>query len=208
MKRILLISGLLIGSIYFLAAQSQIGVKLGVSSYDLPTDVLELNSRDLKLSIEGANYGIHFGLYGRIGILGFYLQPEVLFNSNSVQYRVDDFDQNSTIEEIRTEKYQNIDIPVLVMFAPSIFRVYAGPVGHYFLYSSSALSTIEGFKEEFKTLKYGYQAGLGIQIGALMVDARYEGNFNKYGDHITIDGEPFSFSSTPSRIMISLAFKL
>lgn len=208
MKKILFIFSLLIFSFSFIHAQSQIGLKFGLSSYDLPTDVLDLTGNEIQLSVENANYGIHFGIYGRIGILGFYLQPEVLFNSNSVQYRVEDFNQNSTIDEIRTENYQNIDIPVLVMFAPSIFRLYAGPVGHYFLHSTSSLKTIDGVSEEFKTLKYGYQAGFGIQLAGLMVDLRYEGNFSKFGDHIIIDGEPFEFSQSPSRVMLSLSFKL
>jgi len=190
-------------------SQSQLGLKIGLSSYDLPTeDLIDLTGHELQLSVEDANYGIHFGVYARIGILGFYLQPEVLFNSNSVQYRITDFNSNESIDDIRTEHYQNIDIPVLIMFTPSIFRVYAGPVGHYFLHSTSELKTIEGLKEEFKTLTYGYQAGLGVQIWGISVDLRYEGNFSKFGDHIIIDGEPFEFSSSPSRVLVSVGFKL
>jgi hypothetical protein len=208
MKRVLLAIIVAFLSLPTLQAQSQIGLKVGLSSYDLPSDILQLNGRDVQLSVENANYGIHFGLYVRIGILGFYLQPELLFNSNSVQYRIEDFGSTGTVDDIRTEHYQNIDIPVLVMLTPSIFRLYAGPVGHYFLNSSSELKSLEGLKEEFKTLTYGYQAGAGIQLGGLMVDVRYEGNLNKFGDHLIIDGRPYEFSRTPSRVMLSLAFKL
>jgi len=208
MKKLVLSSSLFFFMLSTLLAQNQVGLKFGLSSYDLPSDVLELSGKDLQLSVENANYGIHFGVYARLGILGFYLQPELNFNSNSVQYRIQDFNDIEAVDDIRTEHYQNIDIPVLIMFTPSIFRVYAGPVGHYFLNSTSELKTISGLKEEFKTLSYGYQAGAGIQIAGLSLDVRYEGNFNKFGDHIVIDGNPYQFSSTPSRFLVSLGFKL
>jgi hypothetical protein len=193
----------------FINSQSQIGIKLGLSSYDLPMDAIDLNNEELQLSVENANYGVHFGAYVRIGLLGFYIQPELNFNSNSVDYRIQDFDATEgTVDEIRTAHYQNIDIPVLIMFNPSIFRLFAGPVGHYFLDSSSELKSIKGLKEEFKTLTYGYHAGVGIQIGSLGIDLRYEGNFTKFGNQITLEGQPFEFSTTPSRIIASLAFKL
>ena len=208
MKNILLSGVIFLSMFSLLPAQSQLGIKLGLSSYDLPDDVLELSGKDLKLSVENANYGFHFGVYGRIGLLGIYIQPEVNFNSNSVQYRLTDLNNTGAIDDIRTEHYRNIDIPVLIMVAPSIFRVYAGPVGHYFLHSSSELKTIDGLKEEFKKLSYGYQAGAGIQIAGISLDLRYEGNFSKFGDHILIDGEPYHFSGTPSRFLLSLGFKL
>lgn len=208
MKNVLLTLIIVATTLSTIQAQSQLGVKFGLSSYDLPTDVLDLTGRDLQLSVENANYGVHFGLYGRLGLLGFYLQPEILFNSNSVQYRIQDFNSTGTINDVVTEHYRNIDIPVLIMFTPAFFRVYAGPVGHYYLQSTSALSNLEGFKEEFKKLSYGYQAGLGIQIAGLMVDVRYEGNLSKFGDQFIIDGRPYSFSTTPSRVLMSLSFKL
>ena len=208
MKKHLLFILLVFTFASLLPAQSQLGLKIGLSSYDLPDDILELSGKDLELSVESASYGIHFGVYGRIGLLGFYIQPEVNFNSNSVQYRLTDFQSSGSIDDIRTEHYQNIDIPVLIMVAPSIFRIYAGPVGHYFLHSSSELKTIDGLKEEFKKLTYGYQAGAGIQIAGISVDLRYEGNFNKFGDHIIIDGDPYHFSGTPSRFLLSVGFKL
>lgn len=208
MKKIVLTSSLILFVLSSILTQNQVGIKVGLSSYDLPSDVLDLSGKDIQLSIENANYGVHFGVYARLGLLGFYLQPELSFNSNSVQYRIQDFNDTEVVDDIRTEHYQNIDIPVLIMFTPSIFRVYAGPVGHYFLNSTSELKTINGLKEEFKTLTYGYQAGVGIQILGLSLDVRYEGNFNKFGDHIVIDGEPYQFSSTPSRFLLSVGFKL
>ena len=209
MKKLIILVTIFVLCTSLMYSQSQIGLKVGISSYDLPDDVLDLNGEELQLSVENANYGIHFGAYLRIGLFGFFLQPELIFNSNSVDYRIKDFEStDGTIDDIRTAHYQNVDIPVLIMFNPSIFRLFVGPVGHYFLNSSSELKTINGLKEEFKTLTYGYQAGAGIQIGSIGLDIRYEGNFSKFGDQIIIDGQAFEFASTPSRFILSLAFKL
>jgi hypothetical protein len=208
MKKIVLPILLTILTIPLIYGQNGIGVKLGVSSYNLPDDVLELEGKDLQISVENADYGIHFGIYGRIGLLGFHLQPEVNFNSNTVEYRLNELGSEGTVGEIRKEHYQNIDIPLLIMISPSIFRLYLGPVGHYFLHSTSELNNVDGLKQEFKTLKYGYQAGFGIELTGIGVDVRYEGNLSKFGDHITIDGNHYEFDSSPSRWLFSVTFKL
>ena len=115
-----------------------------------------------------------------MGLLGIYIQPEIIFNSNRVSYKLDDLTIADTIEEIRTTRYQNIDVPVLLMVTPSIFKIYAGPVGHYFLNSISDIDDKYKIKEEFEKLRYGYQLGAGITFKGLTVDVRYEGNFSKY----------------------------
>ena len=62
-----------------------------------------------------------------------------------------------------------------------------------------------------KTLKgatYGYQAGIGFDFSKLSFDVRHEGNFSKYGDHITFFDEKFAFDKKATRLVASLSYKL
>ena len=39
-----------------------------------------------------------------------------------------------------------------------------------------------------------------------MIDLRYEGNFSKFGDHITFFGDEYKFDQSAARFLISLGF--
>ena len=65
----------------------------------------------------------------------------------------------------------------------------------------------EGFKEDFKDMTIGYQAGLGVDIGRIGVDLRYEGNFTKFGSYITFGGQQYEFSQSPNRLLGSVTYR-
>ncbi len=205
MKKLLI----LIFAIVFISrvaySQTEMGLKIGLSSYDLPKDNYT-DSKDIKLSIEDASYGFQFGMYARIGLLGFYIQPEIDFNSNRVQYRIHDLDNVDTLNSIRTSTYRNIDIPVLFMVNPSIFRFYAGPVGHYLIDDVSDFTRKDKIKEILNNLKYGYQAGVGISLKRITLDLRYEGSISKRVKTFEIDGKEFSLDDSNSRYIFSIWF--
>jgi len=85
-------------------------------------------------------------------------------------------------------------------------RLQGGPVGHVFLNSTSELFDIEGYDQKFDEMTFGYQAGVGLDIWKLVLDVKYEGNFNKTGDHIVFAGQQFNFDQTPGRLLVSVGF--
>lgn len=187
-------------------SQNEMGLKIGLSSYDLPKNSYT-NSEDIKLSIESAEYGFQFGMFARIGLLGFYIQPEIDFNSNRVRYRIHDLDNLDTLNSIRTSTYRNIDIPVLFMVNPSIFRFYAGPVGHYLIDDVSDFTHRDKIKEILNNLKYGYQAGVGVSVKRITLDLRYESGFSKSIRTFEIDGKEYNLDDSKSRYIFSIWFK-
>ena len=75
--------------------------------------------------------GFHFGLFGRIKIANFFVQPELLFTSSGGQVKVQDITSNT--ETIKNQTYNKIDIPVLagLKFGPA--RIEVGPVASFML---------------------------------------------------------------------------
>ena len=209
----MLVRALTIGLIVFcfagsLTAQLRFGVKGGLSTYDLGVnDALNITtgSNTFQLNVDDSKYGYHLGivLQGRIG--NFIIQPEVVFNSNTVDFSLDQLPNGS---QILTERYQNLDIPFLLGLSAGPMRLMAGAVGHYFLKSTSELSDIETYQQKFDDLTYGWQAGIGVDVLNLMLDIRYEGNFSKFGDHIVFAGESYAFDHAPTRLLASLAITI
>ncbi|HFA47573.1 MAG TPA: PorT family protein [Bacteroidetes bacterium] len=186
-------------------AQGKFGVRAGLSTPNLDKETIDQNG--LKLAIKDAKYGFHIGLFGRVPLgAKLYLQPEVLFNSNSVDFDVTDLG-DGLINTVLTEKYQNLDIPLMLGYKLGPLRLEAGPAGHVFLKSKSELEEgVTGYMQRFKDFNLGYQAGLGLDIWKLLVDVRYEGNFNNFGEHMTIAGEQINFSQNPSRWVMTVGF--
>lgn len=181
------------------------GLKGGVNSQLKNPKDISVGSLDtaFNFGVKDAKFGTQFGGYLRFGNKIF-LQPELLFNSNRTDYQI----QKGSMPQVFREKYQNLDMPVLVGFKAGPFRVHGGPVGHLFLNSKSELTDIAGYEENFKSMTWGWLGGVNVGLGRFSVDLRYEGNFNKQGDHISFGGQQFNFANTPARFLLNVNFRI
>ncbi len=190
------------------AAQAQIafGLKGGVQTLlQNPNDITVGNTDTaFNFGVKDLKFGTQFGAWLRIGN-AVYIQPELVFNSNRTDFKVG---ETPATEIIRTEKYQNLDLPILVGFSAGPIRLHGGPVGHYFLNSKSELTDFNGYAARWKQFTWGWQAGISLGTGRFSADIRYEGNFNKYGDHVTFFGDSYQFSNNPSRLILALNIAL
>lgn len=194
-----------------LQAQLNFGIKIGASTTDIGVDKITIpnaqSQEELMIAIEKANYGFNFGALIQIRMKWFLIQPEIIFNSNSVDFKINDNLGNYT-DKILTDTYQNLDIPFLFGIKAGPLRMQAGPVGHIPIQYASELTSLDGFSSDFSPIEYGYQAGIGIDFFNLMVDFRYEGNFNNFGDYITFYDRNYSFSDMPTRLLLSVAIAI
>jgi len=188
------------------------GLKGGMSTSDIDpvkagSLILKGQGDSLGLSINKANYGYHFGVFGRFQTGGFFVQPEVVFNSTKVDFNVKDFTPIGMVNGISSASYQNVDIPLMIgMKYFHFLRLSAGPVAHIHFSSSSDLTAFSGYADKFKNATYGYQAGIGVDVWHLGIDLRYEGNFSNYGNQITFAGNTYQFATTPSRMIGSVSW--
>ncbi len=193
-----------------LQAQFEFGLKAGIHSTDI--DKLETidifnNLENLKLSVHQTHLGYQLGVYSRIKIASFYLEPALLAQSSRVDYKVQEIKDAGIIEVIRTERFGYVDIPIIAGLKFGFFRIHAGPVGHIFVSSNSDLFKYEYYKQNFKNLTLGVQTGIGFDIWKFRLDAQYEGNLSAFGNHLVFDGKPYAFSNNPSRLLLTLGYK-
>jgi len=208
MKHTLVFALLLLSQISF--GQFELGIKTGISSYDLVEESILIPNGDqnIHLSVADAGYGFHFGLYTRISIANIFIEPSFLFNSSTVDYNLDQeiFD-TGVVSTIRSETYNNLDIPLLIGMKIGFLRIQGGPVAHIYIDSASELTSIDGYSQNFKEATYGLQGGIGLDILKLRIEVNYETNLSQFGDHITIGNTNYSFDERPGRIIASLGFK-
>ncbi len=146
--------------------------------------------------------GYHVGLQTRIKVAMILIQPEVYFNAGggTLEQVVD-----NGPTEVLDVKFNRIDVPLLVGVKLGPLRINAGPVGSYVISETTDLSEIQPDYTLFtNSMTWGFQAGLGVGISKLSIDARYEGSLSKLGETLTIGSSDFALDARPSQWIISL----
>lgn len=156
------------------ASPVQFGVKGG----------LLINSSDLKYTLSGNSErydksstkpGFELGFQARVRLpLGFLIQPEVVYSRTTGSFSTTD-----GTESMKTRSNW-IEVPVLAGWKFSIVRLMAGPSFRFPM--DEVMNT--GLKEtnvtpRLRNFVLGYQAGVGLDLGRVTIDARYCGNFSK-----------------------------
>ncbi|WP_295716893.1 porin family protein [Mucilaginibacter sp.] len=172
MKKYLLSAALLIAVSISAKAQFSLGVKGGVNFSKINTDNLK----------ESTLTGYQAGLFARIGN-GLYLQPELYLSGTGGKFSAN----NNGTDYSGKVRFTNLNVPLLVgksFGAKDLnFRVMAGPIYTYQLNKSESFSNnFNNAYQDFGNYNkstLGFQAGAGVDIGAITADLRYEGGLSK-----------------------------
>lgn len=191
------------------------GFKGGVSSTNVKFDKTTLNSitttdgvKNYVVEQGDSKMGFHAGLFGRIQLLGLFIQPELLFTHSQGEVVLADVTANQVYTE--TQKFNKVDIPVIVGWKFGPARLGIGPVASFMLSEKDGLkSKLSSLAEEttdnrFKNATFGYQIGVGLDIlKKVTLDIRYEGNLSKLGNGITLGDKNYSFDQRNPQFLFS-----
>jgi len=207
-KLLIIVIALLVAMPAF--SQFKFGLKAGVSSTTITMeDVKQVTSITGTPTysiekLEGMNFGIHGGIFGRVSISKLFIQPEILFSTRTNEYTVTDV-VTATSEDVK-QSFNKIDIPVMIGVKLGPARINAGPVGSFLINSPKELIDDPDFKTIYGKMSFGYQAGLGVDLlGKVTVDLRYEGSLQKYQNQIeNIAGTSFNLDDRPNAFLLSI----
>ncbi|NRF37724.1 porin family protein [Pedobacter foliorum] len=166
------------------------GLKGGANFSNLS---LSKSNLDSKYSL-----GYHGGLLTRIDISKLYMQGEVLYSQKKSKI------ENSSLSA-KQAKWSSIEVPVLVgyKFLQSDnlnFRIFGGGVYSYVLNDkASVLKQASQSFQKFDRSNVGYQAGVGVDVGKLTLDLRYEGALTNMSKE---------FKARPNSIQASIGFMI
>ena len=214
MKKLVYILFVLLATNSITSAQTfQVGLKAGLSSSKIKIDnfvIPDTEIGDIHLSSGDAILGWHVGLYSRIKVKRFYIQPELLFTTSGGNIIVEN--DGTTSPSVNEIKLNKLDIPILAgLTLGKSFRIYAGPSFSYVLSENNYLMMIGNLMNIGKQKAgIGYQAGIGFDITTISIDIKYEGNFKNSGSTIQIPYEGSSIDTnvrTP-QIILSMGFRL
>ncbi|MES2560533.1 MAG: porin family protein [Bacteroidota bacterium] len=201
MKYFIIAFAAIIVSVTELKAQSfDMGLKAGLNFSSLD------HKLDSQYSGTASANGFVGGAWARVGFLGFFAQPELLYSQRKGAF-------TSTLDGtavINTLSY--IDVPVMLGYKIAFVRFNVGPNFQFLLdadQKASDLAKDPNFsKDNFESSSIGFQAGAGIDLLKLSIDLRYDGNFSSIGKEITVNGTKYDYSTRPSMWQLTLGFKI
>ncbi|MDR7132197.1 hypothetical protein J2X69_004564 [Algoriphagus sp. 4150] len=192
MKKIILSLALLVIALTGYSQGISIGPKVGLSQ-------TKLNLKSDQFKNGDSKFGYHIGAFARIDLGGLYLQPEALFTQTQGQFSFGPDDKQYDAN------FNRVDIPVMVgIKVLKLLRVQAGPIASINVNSKlkEAGQTVQD--TDFRNATLGYQAGVGIDIGNLIIDAKYESALDKFTGNVA----GFNTDQRTNQWILSVGFRL
>lgn len=203
MKKALLI---LAAMALFSQAQAQLfsfGLRGGISSSSIKIEdpgTWEVDKRE-------PDFGFHVGVFSRLSVplTGLYVQPELLFSNTGGTVVLKDGNNTSNLYY----SFNRIDLPVLVGWKFSTLRLNAGPILSYIASGKQQENgvTVDDFEDKYKNSTLGYQAGVGFDLGKLLIDLKYEGSLSKFGESVSVGNTSFPTDQRNTQLILSLGLK-
>ena len=210
MKKLILI----IAASFFLvqvadAQLFKIGIKGGLGYSSLKFEDLTVSSgQDVYELVAGDGVmAYHIGIQTQINIAMIFIQPELYFNDGGGSIKAI---EAGGAEEILNLDMKSMDLPILAGVKLGPLRVYGGIVGTYVLNDGTISLDIDGIETDYtvytNSMTWGFQAGLGVNLSKISLDARYEGSLSDLGDSFTVGGAEFNLDARPSQWVFSLGY--
>ncbi|MDM1049097.1 MULTISPECIES: porin family protein [Sphingobacterium] len=149
----------------------KLGVKGALNFSSLKSDGKWLNS-DTKT-------GYQLGVWGRVGIAGFHVQPELYYSQKKAGF---DPTEDAEAGEVTIK---SMDLPILlgtrIGLGPLGVRIQAGPVFSFAQDGKFDIKTATNFAD-YKKTSTGIIGGVGADIRNFTVDLRYEHGLNNLSE--------------------------
>ncbi len=198
MKKLALIVLVTLSSLTLYAQKNGVGIKAGLSSTQVDFEGEQLVPSDAQL-------GYHLGVFARFGGVGFFVQPEVLFTQTTGKFKLESPPISSVSSKLYEAKFNRLDVPVMAGFRLlKVIRIMAGPIASFNIDSSlkDAGTTVQN--TDFKKATLGYQTGVGLDLGSLSIEGKYEGGLSKFTENVG----SYTADNRLNQWVLSVAFNL
>ncbi|PRY88899.1 porin family protein [Mongoliibacter ruber] len=176
------------------AQEFSIGPKVGVSQANISVNGDAFSSGD-------SFTGYHLGLFVRMGGSSIFVQPEFLF-TNTGGTIVET--SNTSVRTINAN-FNRFDIPLMMGFKlANFFRVQAGPIASVLLDYTIEDGVQNALDVDYSNSTIGYQAGVGLDVGNLILDFKYENSLGKISRSVA----GFETDQRQNQLIISAGFRL
>lgn len=199
MKKLIILIILVISIVNFNAQNIKFGTKAGVNMLEKPElDLYNSSIANIVSEVKNQSVGFHIGIFTRIELSSFFIQPEVSLLTFKTEYVAA---QLATFQI--TQK--RIDIPVQAgIKVLDVLRLQAGPIFSYNFEDDINIDQIQNFQQD--DFSVGAQIGGGIDIGHFALDARYEYALTEKQTEFVQNNTQFKVNNRPNQFIVSIGY--
>lgn len=140
----------------------------------------------------GENTGYHLGVFYQLASYDIALRPELIFTNTAFE------------TALGKVEYQKFDLPILVKM--NFFKIIGFQIGPSFHYTLAEKFSSPNNFEPTEPFGLGFQLGLGVNLGPVGLDLRFERELNerKYSFENVLGKEDFK----TQQLILGLSFKI
>ena len=190
-------------------SQLHFGLKGGITHTFSQTESVLLNSPsdivDNQLTFSSLVMSPQIGIsaYSTFGYI--WLQSDLLFQSSTTEYVLENYTLNSTSLFSEKNKYGSLQILSGVTLGDKV-RIGVGPVFRKTIDRSVGLTQVDGLKESNNTVNNGFIALVGFEIFEnVFVDISAEQFLSKSAENYNFRNMPLEFTGRAKTLSISLS---
>ena len=200
MKNLILVLFLSVGMLQLSNAQINFGIKGGVNYNNNGDATFSTAGNDLVNGVKSKS-GYHAGVWfrGKIPVIGLYLRPEIVYTQVKSEYV---YNNVSTAYD-----FKKIDVPILLgkkLFG--VGNVFIGPSFQYILDDNFSFSGLTA--DEFDKFSVGVQMGVGIELGKIGLDVRWERGLSSTEANFVDNNTNINIDNRTNQIIFGLSLKL
>lgn len=179
------------------------GIKAGINTGNFKLD--KENIPNNVHIINDARTGFHAGAFMRLNLLGIQVQPEMLYNWNKYDMTILGASGESINEKRSQVSVQTLEVPVLGGLEILFLRLNAGPV--FNIMNKTSVSGKAVADAEVIKPSVSFAAGVGLDLMSICFDVRYNGQFRRADNTITIDQNTYDLRSNFQGWTFSIGYK-
>jgi hypothetical protein len=210
MKRIFIASLLLIMLSTSIFGQSfGIGLRGGFNFSSIPSAQTAEVGQHRFHGLSESYTGWHLGVVTQLIFAGFYLQPELLYTRTGQEMRRETIGGTAQEDLYFTQRYDHLVMPVTAGAKFGPLRIGAGPVLSALIDERTIWDTAQTqLDQDTRSVTLGFRAGVGINLGNLLLDLKYETSLTQFGERFLVNGDAVTFSTRPRQFILSLGLLL
>ena len=145
----------------------------------------------------------HLGAYTRVKVLGLYVQPELLYTG--FKGEMEFFNTVSGDDKEVEIDINRIDIPVMIGIKLGPVRLNADPSFNMLLPSKD---DADGAEIIVSSSSFGYQYGIGLDIGDFLIDLKAEGSWSNEIESITDGTSNYDLNGSMHQVLLSIGYRI
>ncbi len=198
-------------------AQTQVsfGLRIGASpSVNPSAPPLFTNREDPAneslFDVQQVDYSNQFGILVRSEYHRFWFMGEALYGQSTSQYSFR-YTYRSR-EENKTDLYKlkksYLQMPVTAGVKLGLFEVFSGFFVSRDLEVENEMTQMNKYSINASSWQLGWHSGVGLNLGMVLLDVRYQQEFNNYGSGQYLNSQELVLKNVPAHLTATLGLRL